>query len=132
MVVGSRPVMGSIYDRLLFKNQYPKSHFQELFEGRSGTIGVTSNGVVFGGGVYDGRFNVDLVHDVNMIARPYALSAFHPAPHRVLMIGIGSGSWAQDRRQSSATRRINRSRNQSGVSETDSAVSHRRQPSGQP
>jgi spermidine synthase len=95
VVIGSRPVMGSIYDRLLFKNQYPKSHFQELFEGRSGTIGVTSNGIVFGGGVYDGRFNVDLVHDVNMIARPYALSAFHPAPHRVLMIGIGSGSWAQ-------------------------------------
>lgn len=35
------------------------------------------------------------MHDVNMVARPFALSAFHPAPRRVLMIGLGSGSWAQ-------------------------------------
>jgi len=95
VVVGSRPVFGTIYDRLLFKNQYPKLHFQQVVEDRSGAIGVTPNGVVFGGGVYDGRFNVDLVHDVNGIARPYALSAFHAAPRRVLMIGLGSGSWAQ-------------------------------------
>jgi spermidine synthase len=30
-----------------------------------------------------------------MIVRPYALSAFHPNPAHVLMIGLGSGSWAQ-------------------------------------
>jgi spermidine synthase len=95
VVISSRPVFSTIYDRLLFKNQYPKVHFQQVVEGRSGTIGVTPNGIVFGGGVYDGRFNVDLMHDVNGIARPYALSAIHPAPHRVLMIGLGSGSWAQ-------------------------------------
>jgi spermidine synthase len=35
------------------------------------------------------------LHDVNMIVRPYGLSAFQSAPHRVLMIGLGSGSWAQ-------------------------------------
>src|ERR1700730_13545433 len=95
VVIGSRPVMGAIYDRLLFKNQYPKVRFQQVVEGRSGTIGVTPNGAVFGGGVYDGRFNVDLMHDVNGSIRPYALSAVHPAPRRVLMIGLGSGSWAQ-------------------------------------
>jgi len=95
VVIGSRPVFSTIYDRLLFKNQYPKVHFQEVVENRSGTIGVTPNGILFGGGVYDGRFNVDLTHDVNGVARPYALSAFHPAPRRVLMIGLGSGSWAQ-------------------------------------
>jgi predicted membrane-bound spermidine synthase len=95
VVIGSRPVLSTIYDRLLFKNEYPKLHFQQVLEGRSGTIGVTPNGVVFGGGVYDGRFNVDLMHDTNIITRPYALSAFHPMPRRVLMIGLGSGSWAQ-------------------------------------
>jgi len=95
VVIGSRPVLSTIYDRLLFKNQYPKVRFQQVAEGRSGTIGVTPNGVLFGGGVYDGQFNVDLMHDVNMVARPYALSAFHPAPRHVLMIGLGSGSWAQ-------------------------------------
>jgi spermidine synthase len=95
VVMGSRPIFGTIYDRLLFKNQYPKVHFQQVIEGRSGTIGVTPNGSVFGGGVYDGRFNVDLMHDVNMVVRPYALGAFHSAPRHVLMIGLGSGSWAQ-------------------------------------
>ena len=95
MMVAARPLFGTLYDRLFFKNKYPASHFQEVIENRSGTIGVTPDGTVFGGGVYDGRFNVDLLHDVNIILRPYGLSAFHPAPHRVLMIGLGSGSWAQ-------------------------------------
>jgi spermidine synthase len=95
LVIGSRPVLSTIYDRLLFKNQYPELHFRQVVEGRSGTIGVTPNGAVFGGGVYDGRFNVDLMNDVNGITRPYALSAFHPKPRHVLMIGLGSGSWAQ-------------------------------------
>ena len=95
IIVVARPLFGTLYDRLLFKNKYPASHFQEVVETRSGTIGVTPGGVLFGGGVYDGRFSVDLLHDVNIILRPYALSAFHPAPRRVLMIGLGSGSWAQ-------------------------------------
>lgn len=95
MIVAARPLFRTLYDRLLFKNKYPASHFQEVVETRSGTIGVTPGGTLFGGGVYDGRFNIDLLHDVNIILRPYALSAFHPAPHRVLMIGLGSGSWGQ-------------------------------------
>jgi spermidine synthase len=95
VVTGSRPIFSTIYDRLLFKDQYPKGRFQQVVVGRIGTIGVTPNGSVFGGGVYDGRFNVDLMHDVNMVVRPYALGAFHSAPCRVLMIGLGSGSWAQ-------------------------------------
>ncbi len=95
MIAAARPLSNTMYDRLFFKNKFPASHFQEVAENRSGTIGVTPDGAVFGGGVYDGRFNVDLLHDVNIIIRPYALSALHPAPHRVLMIGLGSGSWAQ-------------------------------------
>jgi spermidine synthase len=35
------------------------------------------------------------LHDVNIIIRPYGISAFHSAPRRVLIIGLGSGSWAQ-------------------------------------
>jgi spermidine synthase len=95
MMVVTRPLFRTLYDRLLFKDKYPASHFQEIVETRSGTIGVTPGGTVFGGGVYDGRFNIDLLHDVNIVLRPFALSAFHPAPRRVLMIGLGSGSWAQ-------------------------------------
>ena len=91
----SRPMFSSLYDRILFKSAYPTRRFQEVIENRNGVIGVTPDGTVFGGGVYDGRFNIDLINDRNIIIRPYALSAFHPAPHRVLMIGLGSGSWAQ-------------------------------------
>ena len=45
--------------------------------------------------MYDGRFNTELTNDVNGILRPFALSLFHPAPKRVLMIGLASGSWAK-------------------------------------
>jgi spermidine synthase len=51
--------------------------------------------VVWGDGSYDGRFNIDLVHDTNGIVRPYSLSLYHAAPRDVLMIGLSSGSWAQ-------------------------------------
>ena len=91
----SRPIFATIYDRLLFKGEYPKLHFVRVAETRSGAVGETSNGTVFGGGVYDGHYNVDLLRDENMILRPYAVGALHPSPRQVLMIGLGSGSWAQ-------------------------------------
>jgi spermidine synthase len=67
----------------------------DVVENRSGIITVTTDGTVFGNGMYDGRFNTDLKHDSNGIVRPYALNLFHPAPGQVLMIGLSSGSWAQ-------------------------------------
>src|SRR4029077_12887852 len=69
--------------------------FVHLEETRSGAVGVTGDGIVYGSGVYDGRFNVTLTHDANEVVRAYAISAFHPAPRHVLMIGLASGSWAQ-------------------------------------
>ena len=91
----TRGVFATIYDRLLFKKLYPTAHFEQVIENRSGTIGITPNGTVFGGGVYDGQFSTDLLHDTNGIVRPYALSVLHASPSHVLMIGLGSGSWAQ-------------------------------------
>ena len=72
-----------------------KVAFTKVVENRSGIITLDRNGIVYGNGVYDGHFNVDLVNDVNGIVRAYALSLFHPAPRHVLMIGFSSGSWAQ-------------------------------------
>ena len=69
--------------------------FARVVENRSGIVTVDAGGTVFGNGAYDGKFNVDLTHDVNGIVRPYALSLFHAAPRDVLMIGLASGSWAQ-------------------------------------
>lgn len=95
IVAAMRPIFPALYSRLLFKNHFPVWHFQQVVENRSGVVGATRGGTVYGGGVYDGRFNIDLLHDVNMIFRPYSLSAFHADPQRVLMIGLGSGSWGQ-------------------------------------
>jgi predicted membrane-bound spermidine synthase len=91
----SQPVFATLYDRLFFKHAFPAKHFEQVVETRGGVVAVSPDGVVYGGGAYDGHFNVDLLRDVNMILRPYALSAIHPSPRRVLMIGLGSGSWAQ-------------------------------------
>jgi spermidine synthase len=94
--LASGPLFDTIYERMLWKNQYRDGYrFAHLVESRGGVIAVTKDGVVFGGGVYDGRFNTSLVHDTNMLVRAYAVAAFHPAPKRVLMVGLSSGSWAQ-------------------------------------
>ena len=83
----------------LFENLQNKAlsdqDFAAVVENRSGVITVDSDGMVFGNGMYDGRFNTDLKTDRNGIIRPYALSLFHPTPRDVLMIGLSSGSWAQ-------------------------------------
>jgi spermidine synthase len=71
--------------------------FARVVENRNGVIAVAyDNRTVIGGGVYDGRFNVDPVRDTNGIRRCYALFGFLSRPPKhVLMIGLSSGSWAQ-------------------------------------
>lgn len=92
----SEPLFDKVYERLLYKSSYqPGMAFLETVETRSGVINTTPDGTILGGGVYDGRYNVSLTHDTNMLVRCYAISAFHPAPKQVLMIGLSSGSWAQ-------------------------------------
>lgn len=84
------------YERLLYKLKFsPEKRFAEIVETKSGVITVTQEGIVFGGGIYDGHFNVSLLRDTNLIVRAYFLGAIHPAPRKVLMIGLASGSWAQ-------------------------------------
>jgi len=84
------------YERLLFKKTFePQTKFAEIIETKSGVITVTQDGVVYGGGAYDGKFNTSIVYDRNGIMRAYSIGAMHPAPKRVLMVGLASGSWAQ-------------------------------------
>ncbi len=82
-------------ENLQWKGESAAVPLVQVVENRSGIIAATADGTVFGNGMYDGRFNTDLMHDTNGIVRPYALNLFHPAPHDVLMIGLASGSWAQ-------------------------------------
>jgi SAM-dependent methyltransferase len=85
-----------MYEKMQLKDKYqPAAAFATVVENRSGVIAVTPGGAVFGGGIYDGRFSVNLVGDSNGIERAYALSYVHPNPRDVLMIGLSSGSWAQ-------------------------------------
>jgi predicted membrane-bound spermidine synthase len=85
-----------LFERLIFGNRpEARAAFAHVVENRNGVIGVTQDRAVFGGGVYDGYFNVDPIHDANLVVRVFALSAFSPAPKRILVIGLASGSWGQ-------------------------------------
>jgi spermidine synthase len=104
LALGSGPLSSGMYERLLFKDSYKAGRvFSDLVENRSGVIAVDTSSAqygfltrtVYGGGVYDGCFNTDILHDSNGLYRAYAVVGMHPAPRHVLMIGLASGSWAQ-------------------------------------
>ncbi|MEX0964607.1 MAG: fused MFS/spermidine synthase [Pseudohongiellaceae bacterium] len=83
------------YEKFQAIRNYNGEPFKQLIETKSGVITLTQNDRLYGGGVYDGVFNTNLIDDRNGIIRPYLLGAFHPKPRRVLMIGLATGSWAQ-------------------------------------
>lgn len=85
-----------LFERLVFGARPEASiPFAQTVENRNGMIGVARDGAVFGGGVYDGYLSVDPTNDVNLVVRAYLLSAFCPAPKRILVIGLASGAWGQ-------------------------------------
>jgi SAM-dependent methyltransferase len=104
LALSSGTLFNGIYERLLFKTKYESSmKFSDVVENRSGVIAVNREpsefgypiSTVYGGGAYDGRFNVDLIHDSNGLFRAFAISGLHPKPAQVLVIGLASGSWTQ-------------------------------------
>lgn len=85
-----------LWEKLQRKANYkPGEPFASVLESRGGVITVTSDGVVSGGGVYDGVLSTSLCPDRNLIIRPYALAAVHPHPEDVLLVGLSGGAWAQ-------------------------------------
>ncbi|MCK6412480.1 MAG: hypothetical protein L6Q55_08680 [Azonexus sp.] len=70
-----------------------------LIENRHGIVhSVATTGdedTVFGGNIYDGKTNIDLIRNSNMIDRAYLLYGLHPTPKRVLVIGLSSGAWTR-------------------------------------
>jgi predicted membrane-bound spermidine synthase len=90
------PLYQSLFEKLIFSNTPARQvPFAQTIENRNGVINVTAPGAVFGGGVYDGYVRIDPNQDVNLVVRALALSAYNPAPTRMLMIGLSSGSWGQ-------------------------------------
>jgi len=95
MLVGARPYT-LVFERLIFGTRpEAREPFVHVVENRNSVIAVTRGTAVFGGGVYDGNFNIDPTDDVNYVLRAYSLSAFSPAPKRIFVLGLASGSWAQ-------------------------------------
>ena len=105
--------------------------FRDVVETRSGIITVSNRGTVYGGGVYDGAFNVDPKNDVNWIVRPYALSALHPAPRRVLEIGLQYGFLGASNRPQSRGGTPDIDRNQSRLFSADPTPAGSGQPDAQ-
>jgi len=96
IVLTSHRLYDRLYERLQLKSALTSdSRFRYVLENKSGVVTVTSDDEVYGGGVYDGAFNVSLVNDRNGAFRPFSMSLWHKAPNDVLMIGLSTGSWAQ-------------------------------------
>jgi spermidine synthase len=91
------PLFRRVLERLHFhKELLTQPDFKYTVQNRSGIIAVAPDkdgDIIYGGGVYDGRFNLDPVLDSNGIRRAYMIAALHPAPPDVLEIGLSSGSW---------------------------------------
>lgn len=77
----------------------PRSNIHKVIENRHGIVHVVTDeragDVIFGGNVYDGRTNIDLVANTNGISRAYLLAALHTEPKRILVIGLSSGAWTR-------------------------------------
>jgi spermidine synthase len=89
-----------LYRGYLEKIQYASSSakpFKYQLENRSGIITTEANNtdIMFGNGVYDGRFNTDPVDNSNLIDRAYMIAALHRHPRNVLEIGLSTGSWTR-------------------------------------
>ena len=85
--------------RLQFKNQLSAhAPYERVIENRSGIITIeqsSAGAIIYGDGIYDGRFNVDPILDSNLISRCFMISGLHRNPERVLEIGLSSGSWTR-------------------------------------
>ncbi len=96
VVASSGPLFDKLWERLQIKKGYNSTkQFAHIVESKSGVITVSKHGTIYGGGIYDGRFSTSLVKDRNAIIRPFAISALHPKPAKMMVIGLSSGSWVQ-------------------------------------
>jgi len=100
-VVAMFTLHGRAYANLLeaFQGVPP---FKFVSETRSGVAGVLADpdwpdgpDIMYGGGMYDGRFAVDPIVNSNIITRAYMIAGLHPAPKDVLEVGLSTGSWSR-------------------------------------
>lgn len=74
------------------------SDIRQLIQNKHGilhTITSSQGDTTYGGNAYDGRVNVDMRLNSNMLDRAYLMALLHPRPRRVLVIGLSTGAWTQ-------------------------------------
>ncbi|PCI05293.1 MAG: spermidine synthase [Hyphomicrobiales bacterium] len=85
-----------VYEKLQFgATNTSSSKFANISETKSGVVAITGNKTVFGTGVYDGTVHVNLMEDRNGLYRATAITAIHPGPKKILVIGLSMGAWTQ-------------------------------------
>lgn len=101
MMVGAGVLHGWLYEGHLEKLQFGRPDhpaFAHQLENRSGIITVDDRpdgDIMYGHGIYDGRYNLDPLLNTNLIDRAYMIASLHRKPARVLEIGLSTGSWAK-------------------------------------
>src|SRR6266852_4237409 len=95
--VAAPRLFDGLYEKIQLGTKYqPGYRFAEVLENRNGIITITPDKTVYCSGMYDGAINLSPKKpDNNRIIRAYAVSALHPDPRDVLMIGVSMGAWAQ-------------------------------------
>lgn len=96
-LAGASPFLhDGLYERLQCKGYYQTGyHFADVVESRRGVITVSpGDRFVYGNGIYDGVIETRLLPGSGLI-RPYFISALHPAPKEILVIGMSAGAWTQ-------------------------------------
>jgi predicted membrane-bound spermidine synthase len=90
-------VPASLLHRILESGPDGAAAIVHAIENRHGLVHAARDpypgDVIFGANLYDGRVNLDPGVDINGISRVYCTLAFAERTQRVLLIGLGSGSW---------------------------------------
>jgi spermidine synthase len=100
LAVAAFALHGPLHSGYLERLQYASTDarpFRHVRQDRTSIITVEAarRDVVFGHGIYDGRFNIDPVDNSNLVDRAYMVAALHPEPRRILEIGLSTGSWTR-------------------------------------
>lgn len=99
LALASFALPGQLLHRILDTGYMGQAAIAEVVETRHGVFhrvhDAERGDVILGGNLYDGRINLDPATDTNGISRIYRAMASMPRTERVLMIGLGSGSWLE-------------------------------------
>jgi spermidine synthase len=87
-----------VYERLTTSDETEKGErFLLVLQNRRGVVTITTSGWLHENGRVQGIFNTNPVPalDLNRCSRAFVIPAVVKEPRAILLIGLGSGSWAQ-------------------------------------